>query len=141
MKESIHELDKNIVVEKIKFNDNKYYVNAHLKNKYVVCPFCGNRVKSIHSTHTRKIQDIPVQNHTVFINITVRQFNCRNCKKIFTEQLSFAEPTAHKTNRLNELILNNSCSASSITAQKQLNGQGIIVKKSTICTLQKKRYS
>lgn len=139
MKESIRELDKNIVVEKIEFKDNKYYVKTHLKNKYTVCPFCNERTKSIHSIHTRKIQDIPSQNHTVFLDLVVRNFKCKNCKKIFTEQLSFAKSKAHKTNRLDELILNNSCSTSSITAQKQLNQQGIIVKKSTICTLQKKR--
>lgn len=139
MKESIRELDKNIVVEKIGLKDGKYYVNVHLKNKFVRCPICGKNIKSVHSTHNRKLQDLPVQNHTVFIEVKVRQFHCRECKKIFTEQLSFANPTAHRTNRLNELILKNSCATSSITSQKQLNGQGILVKKSTICALQKKR--
>jgi len=140
MKESIRELDKNLVVEKIELKNGVYYVNSHMKNKFMVCPYCGKKTKSIHSIHNRKIQDLPSQNHTVYINISVRHFHCRACGEIFTESLSFAKPKAHKTDRLDELILNNSCTTSSITSQRQLNEQGIIIKKSTICTLQKKRY-
>ena len=89
--------------------------------------------------HTRKIQDLPIQCKTVFLLVNVRHFNCRKCKYIYTEELEFASKTSHKTKRLLDLILNNSCSISSITSQYSLNKQGIIVKKKVQFVLIKKK--
>ena len=77
----------------------------------------------------------------MFLLVNVRHFNCRKCKYIYTEELEFVSKTSHKTKRLLDLILNNSCSVSSITSQYSLNKQGIIVKKKCNLYLSKKRYS
>ena len=107
----------------------------------MLCPKCNEKISSVHSIHSRKIQDLPVQGKTVFLIPKVRHFHCRKCNLIFTEELEYASKTAHKTKRLTELILDHSCSISSLTSQSTLNKQGVIVKKSTICAYQKKRYS
>ena len=141
MRRTFKQLSPNLAIDKIDDNDDAFYVHCHLKNKFSICPKCGNKISSIHSIHTRKIQDLPIQCKTVFLLVNVRHFNCIKCKYIYTEELEFASKTSHKTKRLLDLILNNSCSISSITSQYSLNKQWIIVKKSTICTYQKKRYS
>lgn len=141
MRSTFKQLSPNLMIDKIDDSDDAFYVHCHLKNKFSICPKCGNKISSIHSIHTRKIQDLPIQCKTVFLLVNVRHFNCRKCKCIYTEELEFASKASHKTKRLLDLILNNSCSVSSITSQCSLNKQGIIVKKSAICTYQKKRYS
>ena len=108
------------MIDKIDDNDDAFYVHCHLKNKFSICPKCGNKISSIHSMHTRKIQDLPIQCKTVFLLVNVRHFNCRKCKYIYTEELEFTSKTSHKTKRLLDLILNNSCSVSSITSQCSL---------------------
>lgn len=76
----------------------------------------------------------------MFLLVNVRHFNCRKCKYIYTEESEFASKTSHKTKRLLDLILNNSCSVSSITSQYSLNKQGIIVKKVQFVLIKKKIF-
>ena len=120
MRSTFKQLSPNLMIDKIDDNDDAFYVHCHLKNKFSICPKCGNKISSIHSMHTRKIQDLPIQCKTVFLLINVRR---RKCKYIYTEELEFTSKTSHKTKRLLDLILNNSCSVSSITSQYSLNKQ------------------
>lgn len=139
MRSTLKQLSNHIVIDKIEDTESNIRVSCHLNNRSVICPKCNKKITSVHSIHTRKIQDLPVQNKTVFLVLQVRHFNCRHCKNIFTEELTFAAKTAHKTNRLLNYILDISCSNSSITSQGALNLQGVKVGKSAICTYQKKR--
>lgn len=62
------------------------------QNDFVMCHKCGSKCNKYHETHTRKIQDTPIHNKKVFININVREFICENdeCKiNTFTEELPF----------------------------------------------------
>jgi len=136
---TIKSLDNNIVIDDENYNLDKWIFSIHLKNKYCTCPNCNNKTKSIHSFHDRKIQDLPIQNKTVYLNIRMRHMICRKCKTIFTESLSFADNKAHMTNRLKEHIIVTSIPNSSLISEKQLQMEGIKIKKSTICTLLKKR--
>lgn len=136
---TIKSLDKNIVIDDENYSSNKWIFYIHMKNKYCNCPNCSNKTKSIHSFHHRKIQDLPIQNKTVYLDVCMRHMICRKCKTIFTEPLSFAENKSHMTNRLKNHIMITSTPNSSLIAEKQLQMEGIKVKKSTICALLKKR--
>lgn len=137
--ETIKSLDKKLAIDEQKFNSETWIFNAHLKNKYCECPHCHNSTKSVHSVHLRTLQDLPIQNQTVYLKVKVRHMICRKCGTIFTESLSFASDKAHMTDRLREHIMITAAPNSSLIACKQLEKEGIIVKKSTICALLKKR--
>lgn len=40
------------------------------------CPNCHSECTKVKETHKRKIQDTPIHNKNVYINITVREFKC-----------------------------------------------------------------
>lgn len=136
---TVKQLDKNIVIDNEKSDSNGYVFSIHLKNKYCDCPNCENRTKSIHSVHHRMLQDLPIQNKTVFLDIKMRHMICRKCGTIFTEPLSFASSKSHMTNRLKDYIIKTAAPNSSLIAEHQLQESGIRIKKSTICALLKKR--
>lgn len=136
---NLKSLDKNIVVDNIVETKTKVKFHAHMMYKYCVCPICNNRTKSVHSIHMRHIQDLPIHNKTTYINLETRHMHCRECGKIFTENMLFVEPTAHMTKRLKEHIIIMSTPNSSLIATKQLQQEGIRIKKSSICEYLKKR--
>lgn len=137
--ETIKTLDKRLAIDEQKFDSKIWTFNTHMKNKYCECPHCHNKTKSVHSVHLRTLQDLPIQNHTVYLKVKVRHMICRKCGTIFTEPLSFALDKAHMTNRLREYIMIIATPNSSLIACKQLEKEGIKIKKSTICALLKKR--
>lgn len=137
--DTIKSLDKKLAIDGQKYDSNIWTFDAHLKNKYCECPHCHNSTKSVHSVRVRTLQDLPIQNQTVYLKVKVRHMICRKCGTIFMETLSFAKDKAHMTDRLREHIMATSAPNSSLIACKQLENEGIIVKKSTICALLKKR--
>lgn len=81
---------------------------ARIKSKYDICPVCGKRSKSVHSTYYRRILDLSVSAKEMNIKLNVRKFFCHNkrCnRKIFSEQ-SFSELDryARRTNRANDQL-------------------------------------
>ena len=135
---NLKSLDQSLVVDDMNETENTITFNAHIRNKYVSCIECGEKTKSVHSIHNRHLQDLPIQHKTVYIDIKTRHMHCRNCGKIFTEPMPFAENTAHMTNRLKEYIIFVATPNSSIVATKQLKKEGIIIEKSSICDFLKK---
>lgn len=82
------------------------------------CPACGSPSNRVHSHYTRVIQDIPVNEKAVYLQIQVRKFFCTNllCKRtIFTERFSWVEPYQRRTKRLQKVLtamtLSINCSA------------------------------
>ena len=74
----------------------------------MIWPKCGSKCYKCHETHTRKIQDTPIHNKKVFINMNAREFICENneCKiNTFTEELPFAGKNQVRTDALTKFIL------------------------------------
>ena len=129
---------KSIVAEKAELVDGAYRIKAHLRGSSAECPHCHRRSSSLHSRHLRRIEDLPIQGSRTVIDLTVRHFRCRHCGRIFTEKCDFCAGTAHKTDRLKKRILEASAGLSSVKCARELERQGISVKKSTICSMVKK---
>ncbi len=68
--------------------------------KYCTCPKCGYKASSIHQNHWRIVQDLPISDRTVQLKINRRQFRCKKCQKIFSEELDFIEKKRGYTKRL-----------------------------------------
>ena len=73
-----------------------------------VCPGCGARSKSRHSTYWRTLRDLSAQGAPVVINAHLGRWGCRNqlCdRRIFTERVpGLASPFARRTVRLAEIV-------------------------------------
>ena len=138
MKLNLGSINDSIVIDKFLCEDNIYHIHCHVRGKYVERPKCHKLTKSVHSTHVRHIQDLPIQGKTVILELTTRHLHCHQCKSIFTEPISFAPATAHMTERLKDKIIEVSVVTSSLNAEKILSSNGIRIKKSAICEIIKK---
>jgi transposase len=87
------------------------------------CPVCRKQSKRVHSRYTRLIQDLPVNEKAVYLQVQVKRFFCTNLfceRKVFTERFSWVEPYLHRTKRLHKvftiLALSTNCSAAARVA-------------------------
>ena len=101
----------------------------------VKCPECGCNCISVHETHQRKIQDTPIHNKNVYINIDVRELKCENSKckvKTFTEELPFAGKHQVRTYALTEFIITHAIYMSSSSTSLILSFIGVNVSADTV---------
>jgi transposase len=70
------------------------------------CPLCGYDSPRVHSSYTRRLDDLPCLGRCVRLQVAVRRFACPqpDCpRRIFTERLpGFAAPWARTTDRLRQ---------------------------------------
>ena len=120
----------------IKWNENEvieFWVEANYE--YQECPCCGQKCYKVHDIHQRKIQDTPIHNKNVFININVREFRCQNrkCKqKTFTEEIPFAGKNQVRTYALTEYILIHAIYMSSNSTSLILSLLGVNISADTV---------
>ena len=101
----------------------------------VKCPECGCNCISVHETHQRKIQDTPIHNKNVYINIDVRELKCENSKckvKTFTEELPFASKHQVRTYAFTEFIITHAIYMSSSSTSLILSFIGVNVSADTV---------
>lgn len=70
---------------------------------------CGKISNKWHSIYIRVIQDTPIHNKTIFLNIKVHEFKCECCNNIIAETIPFArenmvKPILYLVNFLREVI-------------------------------------
>ena len=88
MKSTLKQLSPNISIDKIQESDDVIYVYCHQKNRSTICPKCNEKISSVHSIHSRKIQDLPFQGKTLFLIPKVRHFHCRKCNLYLRKNLN-----------------------------------------------------
>lgn len=130
--------DPSIVVDNICDKDSSFLIKIHRKGKFYCCPKCGNKTKSVHSIKTKHIQDLPIQNKCVILEVCARLFVCRNCNIKFIESFETSQPKAQRTDRLDKYILDIAVNNSSLVSTEILNKNGVKIKKTCICKLLKK---
>jgi len=74
-------------------------------DKYCPCPECGKITYSIHQKHWRMVRDLPWGEKPVMLRINRRQFRCKNCPKIFSEDLEFIDQQRGYTKRFAKEIV------------------------------------
>jgi transposase len=72
------------------------------------CPCCAVPSSAVHSRYQRQLTDLPWGTRAIHIQLTVRQFVCRQstcARRIFTERLpDLVAPSARKTTRLIDIL-------------------------------------
>ena len=53
--------------------------------RVAICPVCGMNTKKVHQTKLRKIKHGMLNYRQVILRLTVRRFQCRHCRKVFTK--------------------------------------------------------
>lgn len=141
LQELIQELDKKLKVVKKEIMNDVMYIYCETKKQKTKCKYCGKESESVHSTYTRTISDLPIQNYKVKLIITVKKYFCNNdnCKHTtFAEPLNFVDKNAIRTKRLDEYIKNIGLRTSSIEAEKQITDSHVEISNNTILRLIKK---
>ena len=114
---------------------DEMYFWIEQKNKEIRCPNCNSCCTKVHETHKRKIQDTPIHNKNVYINIDVREFVCENenCKiKTFTEELPFVGKHQVRTYALTEFIVTHAIYMSSNSTSLILSLIGVNISADTV---------
>lgn len=86
---------------------------AHFSRTYGICPECGKRSHSVHSSYERPLASLPLHGKPLKIHLKTRRFRCGNksCShKYFSEQLPgvstrYSRLTPCATERLTQLFL------------------------------------
>ena len=131
--------EKYPIVRWIENEEIEFWIEPNYE--YQECPCCGKKSYKVHDIHKRKIQDTPIHNKNVFININVREFRCQNkkCKqKTFTEEIPFAGKNQVRTYALTEYILIHAIYMSSNSTSLILSFLGVNISADTVDNILKK---
>ncbi len=63
---------------------------AH-RNEIAICPKCGTITSDVHEDKERCIRHLDIWGKKTFLHFFSRRFKCKDCGKIFTEQLPFVD--------------------------------------------------
>ena len=102
----LHFVTKIIKFEEMKvsnyhfLSDNELLIELVNKEKKATCSHCQATTDKVHQSHWFRIRDIPISGYHVFLNINRRQFRCKKCGKIFSEELNFVKKRRTYTKRL-----------------------------------------
>ena len=99
-------------------------VKLHSNTSKAQCPYCHQYSKHKHSHYTRHLQDIPVYDRTLLLEVQVGKYRCGNpgCeRKIFAERLpDICHPYARNTLSAEKYILSVSLNSSALRASSLL---------------------
>ncbi len=98
----------------------------HLDN-IAICPKCGAITTTIHEEKERCIRHLSVFGKIVFLHFFARRFKCQECGKIFTEELSFAEPHRRQSIAFEEPVYKSCLSGTrKKTAEKECLSHSVV---------------
>jgi len=92
------ELPEFEVIKQLSFS-NQYFVHVQKKCHEERCPHYGCMTSYVHDRRTRKVRNLPILNHSVYLFVLVQ-----NCQSIFSEPYESIQPNKHQTNRYREYL-------------------------------------
>lgn len=85
--------------------ENELMIELENKAKEVICPHCNKSTDKVHQSHWYRVRDIPCSGWDVFLNVNRRQFRCRSCSQLFSEELNFIKKRRTYTKRLAKKVI------------------------------------
>lgn len=77
-----------------------------------VCPDCGKQSRHLHTNHWYNIEDLPWNEKPVFLRVNRRQFWCKHCGQVFSEELAFVKKRRTYTQRFADEIVSQALGSS-----------------------------
>ncbi|MDJ0534993.1 MAG: transposase family protein [Xenococcaceae cyanobacterium MO_207.B15] len=99
--------------------DNELLIELANKEKSSICPSCHKSTNKVHQSHHYRVRDIPLSSWNVFLLVNRRQFRCKNCHKVFSEELTFVKKRRTYTKRLAEKVVSEVLETDVINAGKR----------------------
>jgi transposase len=126
-------------VEQLEVTSEGLLIRASSTQPANVCPVCGSATTRVHSRYERTLQDLPWGNLRVRLRVCVRRFFCLNTacgRRIFSERIaSLAEPSAPRTRRLCEALLQLAWAEGGEAGARQSKAHGMPVCATTLLSL------
>lgn len=85
--------------------DNELLIELENKESSSTCPNCHTTTDKVHQSHRYRVRDIPLSSWDVFLRVNRRQFRCKKCHKVFSEELSCVKKRRTYTRRLAEKVV------------------------------------
>jgi transposase len=126
----------------IQIEESKVTLFFKTKRDECKCPTCGEITNRYTNYYTRIIQDLPIIDKQLFLNLKLKRFICENTecnKKYFTEGIeNLAKKGSRRTNRLDNLLTRISLINSAEEGARICKSQMIDVSGDTLLRLSKK---
>lgn len=75
------------LIDKIEASDEMVTLQCRSPRIFVECPACKKTTKKVHQKKYRKLNHGKINGSKILLRLLVRRMRCKNCRKIFTEQL------------------------------------------------------
>lgn len=85
--------------------ENEILIELANKSNKATCPYCHKSTDKIHQSHQYRVRDIPLSSFDVFLFVNRRQFRCKNCRPVFSEELSLVKKRRTYTKRLAQKVI------------------------------------
>jgi transposase len=67
------------------------HIFCHHENEVAVCPACNEISSSVHESEERCIRHLDIWGKATYVHFPARRFDCKTCKKPFSEALTWIE--------------------------------------------------
>lgn len=86
-------------VQDFSFTEKKVFIRLRRVTESEICPVCLSCCKTIRSYTTRSVRDLDILGRKTYLSIESRQFECKNCKRYFIEDIAIVEGNHGLTKR------------------------------------------
>jgi transposase len=93
-----------VVFENIDIQQDEVRILVESPCKLEVCPHCLHLTTTIVDVQPKVYKDLDIFDRSCFIEIDLRRFECTNCRKTFTQNLSFTDSHRRYTKRFEEAV-------------------------------------
>lgn len=135
---------QNLLIKSVLTENDVIHIEMRSQTKKCNCPKCMTESSSMHATHHRKVQDLPIYGKRVILDIDLYEFNCVNpeCSIIsFTETFeNFLNNYSHMTERLADLMTTLALETSCEGCARILKSMNIKTSGDTVIRTLIKRY-
>lgn len=135
---------QNLLIKSVLTENDVIHIEMRSQTKECNCPKCMTESSSMHATHHRKVQDLPIYGKRVILDIDLYEFNCVNpeCSIIsFTETFEkFLNNYSHMTERLADLMTTLALETSCESCARILKSMNIKTSGDTVIRTLIKRY-
>ena len=85
--------------------ENELQIELENKGTFATCPHCDKTTDKVHQSHWYRVRDIPWSSFDIFLMVNRRQFRCKQCHKVFSEELGIVKKRRTYTKRLAEKVI------------------------------------
>jgi transposase len=88
----------------VKVEAKKIIISCKSKLEFAYCPCCLKSCSNVNNKRERSIRDLSISDKTVELELTTRQFICKDCNRTFYKKFNFVNDHERMTIRYEEFI-------------------------------------